>query len=123
MTNPPSLNFVLLFVENPTESGLFYRRILGIDPIEEAPTFVLFSLANTVMLGLWSRHTAEPKVVSKPGASEICFREQNVDGLYDQWKKLNVTMAQIPTDMDFGRTFVALDPDGHRIRIFREHDR
>ena len=23
-----------------------------------------------------------------------------------------------PTDMEFGRTFVALDPDGHRLRVF-----
>ena len=25
---------------------------------------------------------------------------------------------QAPTDLDFGRTFVALDPDGHRLRVF-----
>ena len=23
-----------------------------------------------------------------------------------------------PTDMDFGRTFVALDPDNHRLRVY-----
>jgi hypothetical protein len=26
--------------------------------------------------------------------------------------------VQPPTDMDFGRTFVALDPDGDRLRVF-----
>ena len=25
-----------------------------------------------------------------------------------------MTVAQKPTDMDFGRTFVVLDPDGHK---------
>jgi predicted enzyme related to lactoylglutathione lyase len=25
---------------------------------------------------------------------------------------------QQPTDIDFGRTFVGLDPDGHRLRVF-----
>ena len=29
-----------------------------------------------------------------------------------------VKILQPPTDMDFGRTFVALDPDGHRLRVF-----
>jgi hypothetical protein len=24
----------------------------------------------------------------------------------------------VPTKMDFGTTFVALDPDGHRLRVF-----
>jgi len=27
-------------------------------------------------------------------------------------------VAQKPVDMDFGHTFVALDPDGHRLRVF-----
>jgi hypothetical protein len=27
-------------------------------------------------------------------------------------------MAQAPTELDFGRTFVALDPDNHRLRVF-----
>jgi hypothetical protein len=26
-------------------------------------------------------------------------------------------MLQAPADMDFGRTFVALDPDNHRLRV------
>ena len=28
------------------------------------------------------------------------------------------TVEPPPTDMDFGHTFVALDPDGHRLRVF-----
>jgi hypothetical protein len=31
----------------------------------------------------------------------------------------HVTVAQKPVDMDFGRTFVILDPDGHRIRAYK----
>lgn len=121
MTNAPALDFVILFVSNPKESGEFYRKILGINPVDESSTFVLFSLANAGKLGLWATTEAEPKVLGKPGASEICFKEQNVDQLYDQWVKLNIPMAQAPTNMDFGRTFVALDPDGHRIRIYKYH--
>ena len=87
-------------------------------PIEESPTFVMFALKNGVMLGLWSKYTAEPYVEASPGALEICFPTDNVDALYEDWGKKRVTVAQKPTDMDFGRTFVVLDPDGHRIRIY-----
>lgn len=87
-------------------------------PIEESPTFVMFALKNGVMLGLWSKYTAEPRVEASAGALEICFPADNVDTLYEAWCKKLVTIAQKPTDMDFGRTFVALDPDGHRIRIY-----
>ena len=34
------------------------------------------------------------------------------------WKSRGLPIAQAPTAMDFGHTFVALDPDGHRLRVF-----
>jgi catechol 2,3-dioxygenase-like lactoylglutathione lyase family enzyme len=113
------LGLILLFVDNPQSSSLFYQDILEMKPLEESPTFVMFALKNGVMLGLWSKHTAEPLVKSPAGALEICFPATDVDALYDIWGKKRVTVAQKPTDMDFGRTFVILDPDGHRIRIYK----
>ena len=115
----PNLGFVLLFVSNPMKSAEFYGSILGLKPIEESPTFAMFRLANGVMLGLWSRHTAEPRVEAFAGAMDICFPADNVDQMYEFLGKKGVTIAQKPTDMDFGRTFVFLDPDGHRIRIYK----
>src|SRR3569832_836351 len=113
------LGFVLLFVENPQKSSLFYQDLLGIKPIEESPTFVMFALKNGGMIGLWSKYTAEPRVEMPPGASEICFPTEDVDALYQEWGKKHLVVAQKPTDMDFGRTFVILDPDHHRIRIYK----
>jgi predicted enzyme related to lactoylglutathione lyase len=118
----PVLGFTLLFVTNPMKSSLFYQDIFNLKPIEESPTFVMFGLKNGVMLGLWSKHTAEPRVDAPAGALEICFPAENVDALYEEWGKKQVTVAQKPTDMDFGRTFVILDPDGHRIRIYKLHE-
>lgn len=115
----PSIGFILLFVENPQKSGLFYQDILGIKPVEESPTFVLFALHNGVMLGLWSRYTAEPRVEAPAGAQEVCFAADDVDALYDSWGKKRLTVIQKPTDLDFGRTFVIVDPDGHRIRVYK----
>jgi catechol 2,3-dioxygenase-like lactoylglutathione lyase family enzyme len=119
MTVSPCLGFVLLFVEEPVKSGEFYKNILGCEPVEQAPTFVLFMLRHGVGLGLWSRHTAQPTVLQRAGASEVAFAHDDVDGLYQQWIAQNIPMVQTPTDMDFGRTFVALDPDGHRVRVYR----
>ena len=47
-----NLGFVLIFVENPLKSSLFYKDLFGIDPIEESPTFVMFAINNGVMRGL-----------------------------------------------------------------------
>lgn len=118
----PNLGFVLLFVTNPLKSAEFYGNILSLKPIEESPTFAMFILNNGVMLGLWSRYTAEPRVEASAGAMDICFPTDNVDLTYDYLEKKGVTIAQKPTDMDFGRTFVFLDPDGHRIRVYKLHE-
>jgi catechol 2,3-dioxygenase-like lactoylglutathione lyase family enzyme len=115
----PHLGFVLLFVSNPQKSRIFYQELFGISPIEESPTFVMFALKNGVMLSLWSKYTAEPRVEFSPGAMEIGFPAEDVDALYEKWSNKHLTVAQKPTDMDFGRTFVVLDPDGHRIRVYK----
>lgn len=115
----PELGLVLLFVKNPHISAAFYSKLFNAKPIEQSPTFAMFALTNGIMLGLWSRYTAEPTVSAEPSAAEICFAVDNVDTAFDTLGAQGITMIQKPTDMDFGRTFVALDPDGHRIRIYK----
>lgn len=119
----PSLGFVLLFVKDPLNSARFYEKVMELKPVQQSPTFVMFGLPNGVMLGLWARQTAVPSVIGNPGASEIAFAHQDIDGIYAQWKKMGITIAQEPADMNFGRTFTVLDPDGHRIRIYTSNDK
>ena len=117
----PDINFVLLYVDSPPASAKFYRELLGKPPIEQSPTFAMFAMDSGLMLGLWSRHTAEPKPTANAGASEVAFAvdsKATVDALYADWNRRGLPMAQNPTDMDFGHTFVGLDPDGHRLRVF-----
>ncbi|MFZ5954597.1 MAG: VOC family protein [Candidatus Dependentiae bacterium] len=115
----PRLDFVLLFVKNPAQSAQFYETIFGIEPVEQSPTFALFVLQNGVKIGLWSQQTAEPTITALPGAMELAFEVPNVDKIYEDWQKKGIAILQKPTEMDFGRTFVALDLDGHRIRILK----
>ena len=41
-----------------------------------------------------------------------------VQSLYNDWQQRGLPILQQPLQMDFGYTFVALDPDGHRLRVF-----
>ena len=36
-----TLNYILLAVANPAASKAFYSGLLGIEPVENSPTFVL----------------------------------------------------------------------------------
>ncbi|MER8900968.1 VOC family protein [Mesorhizobium sp. M0772] len=121
--NPP--NFVILYVDSPERSGAFYGALLGRQPVETSPTFVLFVLDNGFKLGLWSRHTVEPSAAAAGGGAELVFaldRPDAVDAAYTDWAGRGLTILQTPTDMDFGRTFVALDPDKHRLRVYWLND-
>ena len=114
----PKLSFINLYVADPGASASFYADLLGRPPVEASPTFVMFAVSDSVMLGLWSKHTVEPAATASGGAAEIAFTVSDVDATHADWKKRGLSIAQTPTEMDFGRTFVALDPDGHRLRAF-----
>lgn len=113
-------NFVILYVDQPQQSGTFYSALLGREPVESSPTFVLFVLDAGFKLGLWSRHTVEPAAATAGGGAEIVFALDTpdaVDAAHADWAGRGLKILQTPTDMDFGRTFVALDPDNHRLRV------
>jgi predicted enzyme related to lactoylglutathione lyase len=111
------LGFILLYVDSPAASAVFYADLLGREPVETSPTFAMFPLREGVMLGLWSRHTVEPAAQAAGGGGEIAFIAEDADAVHADWVRRGLAIAQAPTDMDFGRTFVALDPDGHRLRV------
>ncbi|TRC92893.1 drug:proton antiporter [Mesorhizobium sp. WSM4306] len=118
-------NFVILYVDSPERSGAFYSALLGRQPVETSPTFVLFVLDNGFKLGLWSRHTVEPAAAAAGGGGELVLAVENaaaVDATHTDWAGHGLAILQTPTDMDFGRTFVALDPDNHRLRVYWLND-
>jgi catechol 2,3-dioxygenase-like lactoylglutathione lyase family enzyme len=114
-------NFVLLYVDNPTASADFYAGLLGKKPVEASPTFAMFALSSGVMLGLWSKHTVQPAATATGGGAELAFTVEDakaVRATHEEWRRQGLRILQEPTDLDFGHTFVALDPDGHRLRVF-----
>lgn len=114
------LDFVILYVDAPERSAAFYADLLGIEPVERSPTFALFLLPSGMRLGLWSRHTVEPAAApGVAGGCELTFRTDDPDALHGAWSARGLAILQPPTDMDFGRSFVALDPDGHHLRGYR----
>jgi predicted enzyme related to lactoylglutathione lyase len=115
------LNLVLLYVDSPTASAAFYEKLIGRPPVELSATFALFKLESGLKLGLWSKHTVEPSAMAAGGGGELAFAVAShvaVQAQYANWSKLGVAIEQELTEMDFGYTFVALDPDNHRLRVY-----
>jgi predicted enzyme related to lactoylglutathione lyase len=113
-------NLIILYVDNPFQSSVFYQTLLGKKPFEEYPTYIAFTLDSGIILGLCSKHTIEPTAYITGGGCEVAFTvedKETVDTTYEKWTKGGARVAQTPTEMCFGYTFVVLDPDGHRLRV------
>ena len=114
-------NFNLLYVADPIVSAKFYAETFKLPILDQSSTFAALPLRDGVTLGLWARHDVEPKCRTEAGAGEIAFAVESPDAvraLHADWSKRGLKIEQVPTKMSFGTTFVALDPDGHRLRVF-----
>lgn len=117
----PVLNFVILYVDSPARSADFYAKLFDRPPVENSPTFAMFVLDGGYRIGLWSRHTVAPAASATGGGAELVFAEGSdaaVDARHAEWAAAGMAILQAPADAEFGRTFTAADPDGHRLRVY-----
>jgi len=115
-----SPNFILAYVADAPKSAALYSKLLDAQPVESSPNWAMFALPNGLALGLWARHEVEPRA-TLPGGSEIGFPVADNNAVLstrDAWEEFGLKIIQEPVQMDFGFTFTAADPDGHRLRVF-----
>lgn len=113
-------NSIILYVTDVDKSTALYSKILQAEPIEQYSEFSVFALSNDFILGIQAKSGIDPKPQPHFGGFEISMSDvskQDVDDIYKQWCNLDVDIVMRPVDLDFGYTFVAIDPDGHRLRV------
>ena len=121
-------DLILLYVKDVEKSAGFYRDLLQREPKAAFPTYVAFGLDSGLTLGLWSAKRAGEEWAGQTGLPEaetgnrfeLAFQVENeeaVEMMYSDWRQRGIQIAREPMTAVFGRTFVGLDPDGHRIRV------
>ena len=113
-------NLLIFYVEDPLVSAAFYEKIFRIKPEASYPTYVAFSFEKRFTFSLWSKHAKNFVSGGEGHRSELSFmveNEEEVRKLRKIWGQLNVEIEQELHVAVFGLTFVALDPDNHRIRV------
>jgi predicted enzyme related to lactoylglutathione lyase len=116
----PTPNLILLYVKDPLASADFYEKLFETKPAGKFPTYVAFEFPSGLSIGLWSTQAKNFVSGGTGHLSEIAFMlkgEEQVRELHDSWQKRGVPIEQPPHKAVFGLTFVATDPDGHRIRV------
>jgi predicted enzyme related to lactoylglutathione lyase len=109
------------YVADAAASSTFYAGLFGRAPMHAENDFVMFRFDTGLRLGLWSRAAAGPQPLAGGGGAELAILVPDagtVEAAHRDWTARGVAILQAPLDADFGRTFVAADPDGHRIRVY-----
>jgi predicted enzyme related to lactoylglutathione lyase len=113
-------NLILLYVNDPTASAAFYEKLFETAPAASFPTYASFSFPNGLNVGLWSTQATDFVSGGSGCRSELAFMvsdDETLRRLYERWRDVGVTIEQALHEAVFGLTFVATDPDGHRIRV------
>ncbi|MBE9604959.1 VOC family protein [Acetobacteraceae bacterium H6797] len=113
-------DLTILYVTDAEASARFYTRLLGREPVEASPGFALFVFEGGHKLGLWRRDGVVPPATMTGGGTELCFLAEDdaaLEACHAEWVAQGLKIIQAPVAMEFGTTFTALDPDGHRLRV------
>ncbi|SON57003.1 putative enzyme related to lactoylglutathione lyase [Hartmannibacter diazotrophicus] len=116
-----NLSFIILYVDDVAASARFYEKLFGLKSEAGSDNFSSLALGNGLTVGLWRRDQARPTATSMPGAVELCFPVPDLAALeaaHAAVVEIGAAILQPTTEMDFGTTFTAADPDGHRLRVF-----
>lgn len=118
-----NLNYVILYVRDMDKLKAFYTQALGLSVVEAAsgPTFVALRSTNGATLALQDKATLPltVKVEEQSSSVEISFAVDDVDDTWKRWQEKGVELVTEPTDLPFGRYFLAKDPEGHYLSAYR----
>jgi catechol-2,3-dioxygenase len=112
-------NVIVLYVDNLEISSQFYQDLLGKPPEESSETFHSFGLANGMSIGLKSKHAPIPGI-EKNSNGELAFIVDNkkmLETLFESWQEKEINIVNAPSEVSYGYTFLAEDPDGTRLRV------
>src|SRR5579859_6144649 len=116
-----SLGILILYVRDLQKSKQFYSEIVGLSVVEDQSDehFIMLDAGSSTFLALEELAIVPPGRAKAPGSVEIGFTVDDVDGTFATWQAQGVEMIQPPETMPFGRNFMAKDPDGHYLTIYR----
>lgn len=122
-----NLGFVVLYVQDMNAARTFYTDVLGMTVLEaiSSPTFVTLRPAGGSLVALQDKAAARfpPGQEAQPGTMELSFESDDVDATWQRWKARGVEIVSDPIDLSFGRYFMAKDPDGHYLSVYRFNPR
>ena len=105
---------IALSVADPEAAARFYSGLLRRRPLEANADHAVFVLSPGRTLSLWrGGERLSPAQVDFPLAASAAVDELHID-----WWDRGARIVLPPADEDGGRSFLARDPDGNRLRVY-----
>ena len=118
-----NLGYIIVYVRDLEQSKVFYRDVLGMTVLDavSSPTFVTLRPTGGSLVGLQDKSVSRlpPGREEQAGRIELSFEVEDVDGTWARWKEQGVELVTEPIDLPFGRYFMAKDPEGHYLSVYR----
>ncbi len=118
-----NLNFIILYVRDIQKLTAFYRDVVGMTVLDaiSGPNFTTLKPESGAMIGLQDAQASKlpPGQEQGSGSVELSFEVEDVDASYAQWQARGVELLSEVLDLPFGRYFLAKDPEGRFLSIYR----
>ncbi|TKF33853.1 glyoxalase [Vibrio kanaloae] len=116
-----TIDSFVLYVADIHRSMDFYAKAFDCEPKLLSPTFAALDFADNVKITLKQADFLTPASTVKGGGTEISMPladKETLGNLYQTWAEKGIQFEQVPEESVYGINFLAVDPDGHRIRVF-----
>ncbi|GEM79907.1 VOC family protein [Vibrio superstes] len=116
-----TLDSIVLYVEDVQSSMAFYAKAFNCEPKLLSPTFATLDFASNVKITLKQADALTPSSPVRGGGTELSIpiaNRETFDTLFDNWQQQGIEFSQEREESVYGVNFVAVDPDGHRLRVF-----
>jgi catechol 2,3-dioxygenase-like lactoylglutathione lyase family enzyme len=117
----PQATAVLFYVTDIARSSAFYSDLFALKPALASPFYAMFKFDNGFEFAIYDRNKLQPPASPMSSSAELGFTVPDVsklNELHEQWKAKGIPIIMAPIKMYFGGIhFMALDPDGHRLRV------
>ena len=116
---PTALGNINLYVQDMERAKQFYTNILGL--VEDTqrsfpPTFILFNAGGCTLT--LQDSSAPGAAFGKADSVELGFAVDDVEAVRSRLQAAGMTVSEIQ-QMGWGGGFDTVDPDGHRLTIYR----
>ncbi|MEZ9858259.1 VOC family protein [Vibrio splendidus] len=116
-----TIDSFVLYVTDIHRSMGFYAKAFDCEPKLLSPTFAVLDFADNVKITLKQSDVLTPASTIKGGGTELSMPladKETLENIYNTWKEKGIQFEQTPEESVYGINFLAVDPDGHRIRVF-----